>query len=313
MTSSWTATSSKAGQPTLTQSPINNNHFAVFDGMAQTGNIDFDTGFERTTTSVPNATTCPSLCHSETHSSGASPAADTPENLFNTSTEESPAPLPNTDNTPASKTSDFLNFDFNNFGDNTGFGQFGTADATNTNNLDFGIDWLANQNGGQFDPVLFNDYRESQDAIIGGGDFSGGLFDDTFGLPNLNNNFNFDLPQQNLFPTPAPIANKPNLMEQVEACRNGEVGENDGLIIPAQDVQPIDAKKMEKAQMMTAHKIWYVVSDLSQSTILILFAGLSCKHVPSSSEASLTSTAFALSFQRRPLAQRRVFKYQKKW
>lgn len=259
MTSSWTAASSNAGRPTLTQSPANSNHFAIFDGMTQTGNIDF-TGVPTTTAAVPTAGACPSLCHSETHSSGASPAASTPDNLFNTTSEDSPAPLLNTETTPATKTSDFLNFDFNNFGDNTGFGQFGATDATNNNNFDFGIDWLANQNGGQFDPVLFNDYRESQDAIIGGGDFSGGLFDDTFALPNLNNNFNFDLsPQQNLFQTPsapAPVANKPSLMDQVEACRNGEVGENDGLVIPAEDVQPIDKDKVQKAQMMTAHKIW---------------------------------------------------------
>ena len=29
-----------------------------------------------------------------------------------------------------------------------------------------GIDWLAQQNGGQFDPVLFGDYRDPQDNIL---------------------------------------------------------------------------------------------------------------------------------------------------
>ena len=43
-----------------------------------------------------------------------------------------------------------------------------------------GIDFLANQNGGQFDPTLFGDYRESQAAIVGDGDFTGGFFNDVF-------------------------------------------------------------------------------------------------------------------------------------
>lgn len=42
------------------------------------------------------------------------------------------------------------------------------------------IDWLASQNGGQFDPVLFGDYRESQDAIVGDGDFNNGFFNEAF-------------------------------------------------------------------------------------------------------------------------------------
>ena len=40
-----------------------------------------------------------------------------------------------------------------------------------------GIDWLAQQNGGQFDPVLFGDYREPQEAITSG-DY--GYFSDSF-------------------------------------------------------------------------------------------------------------------------------------
>ena len=40
-----------------------------------------------------------------------------------------------------------------------------------------GIDWLAQQNGGQFDPVLFGDYREPQEAITSG-DY--GFFGDSF-------------------------------------------------------------------------------------------------------------------------------------
>ena len=48
-----------------------------------------------------------------------------------------------------------------------------------------GIDWLANESSSaQFDPILFGQYRESQDAIVGNGDFTNGFFDDAlpFGI-----------------------------------------------------------------------------------------------------------------------------------
>ena len=51
-----------------------------------------------------------------------------------------------------------------------------------------GIDWLAQQNGGQFDPVLFGDYRESQDAVTSG-DYET-FFNEAFPLPDLSSPFN---------------------------------------------------------------------------------------------------------------------------
>lgn len=42
---------------------------------------------------------------------------------------------------------------------------------------------MAQQNGGQFDPALFGDYRDPQDAVLSN-DF-GGFFDDAFALPDL--------------------------------------------------------------------------------------------------------------------------------
>ncbi|KAH0536932.1 hypothetical protein FGG08_006234 [Glutinoglossum americanum] len=48
-----------------------------------------------------------------------------------------------------------------------------------------GIDWLSQQNG-NFDPIIFGDYRETQDA-----DF-GGFFDDAFALPELGDSLNND-------------------------------------------------------------------------------------------------------------------------
>ena len=43
-----------------------------------------------------------------------------------------------------------------------------TLSTTGSSNIATGIDWLVQQNGGQFDPVLFGDYREPQDAITSG-------------------------------------------------------------------------------------------------------------------------------------------------
>ena len=56
------------------------------------------------------------------------------------------------------------------------------SDAFLSSNTDIepkGFDWLANENNsGQFDPILFGQYRESQDAIVGTGDFTNGFFND---------------------------------------------------------------------------------------------------------------------------------------
>ena len=75
------------------------------------------------------------------------------------------------------------------------------------------FNWFAQQNGGGFDPVLFGDFRESQDAVASQ-DF-GAFFNDAFPLPDLGspgNNFN------EVAPSPA----KPDLMAQVEAAQEGK-------------------------------------------------------------------------------------------
>jgi len=97
-----------------------------------------------------------------------------------------------------------------------------------------GIDWMANQNGGQFDPVLFGDYRESTAAIVGDGDFSSGFFNEAFGVPDFGSPFNLNNP------TPAP---KNNPMEEVERLQDGN---DDEEVVPGEDV----------SQMLSCHKIW---------------------------------------------------------
>ncbi|KAI2452469.1 DNA-binding transcription factor yap1 [Ophidiomyces ophidiicola] len=64
--------------------------------------------------------------------------------------------------------------------------------TSNNNDNSLGIDWLVQQNNGQFDPVLFNDYREPQDAVLSQ-DF-GSFFNDAFPLQDVGSSFpNFDL------------------------------------------------------------------------------------------------------------------------
>ncbi|KAJ9640430.1 DNA-binding transcription factor yap1 [Coniosporium tulheliwenetii] len=95
-----------------------------------------------------------------------------------------------------------------------------------------GIDWFANQNGGLFDPMLFGDYRESQAAIVGDGDFTGGLFDDTFNYADFGSPLTF--------PTPAPL--KPNPIEEMERLQDGV----DEDVVPAND----------SSQLLSCHSIW---------------------------------------------------------
>ena len=63
--------------------------------------------------------------------------------------------------------------------------------TTGSSSIANGIDWLVQQNGGQFDPVLFGDYRESQDAITSG-DYS--FFNDAFPVYIFNSPLNEQYP-----------------------------------------------------------------------------------------------------------------------
>ena len=99
------------------------------------------------------------------------------------------------------------------------------------------FNWLVQQNGGSFDPVLFGDYREPQDAIVSQ-DF-GSFFNEAFPLPDLGSPFhNF-----NEVTNPA-VPPKVDLMKQVEAAQNGE--ENQAV------------SSEDRTKMMTCNKIWYV-------------------------------------------------------
>lgn len=133
-----------------------------------------------------------------------------------------------------------------------------SAFSTAPNNDFNSLDWMASQNGGTFDPVLFGDYRDTQDAIVGGGDFSNGLFDDSFA--SFNNTFPFADTQ------PAPSAQVPaqtacqKLMERVNQCAEGLT--NDPLlIVPGEEQKTSASAEEESENYLTAHNLWYVLSS----------------------------------------------------
>jgi AP-1-like factor len=113
------------------------------------------------------------------------------------------------------------------------------APTTKTHAADVnGIDYFVHQNGGQFDPALFGDYRDPQAAIMGDGDFTGGFFNDAFPLADFGTPFHFG---------DTPAVQKPNPLEQIERIQDGE----DEEVVPADD----------PASMLNCHKIWDKLSN----------------------------------------------------
>jgi AP-1-like factor len=101
-----------------------------------------------------------------------------------------------------------------------------------------GIDYFANQNGGQFDPTLFGEYRDTQNAIVGDGDFTGGFFNDAFLNTGYGSPFHFG---------DTPAVQKPNPLEEIERIQDGE-----DEVVPGDDIN----------SMLNCHKIWSVDSAL---------------------------------------------------
>ncbi|KAJ5175813.1 AP-1-like transcription factor napA [Penicillium canariense] len=94
-----------------------------------------------------------------------------------------------------------------------------------------GLDWLAQQNGGQFDPVLFGDWREPQDAVLSQ-DF-GSFFNDAFPLPDLGS------PSHNITEAVTHPMPKKDLIAQIDSRLEEE-------LVPGED----------NSQMLSCTKIW---------------------------------------------------------
>jgi AP-1-like factor len=104
------------------------------------------------------------------------------------------------------------------------FSQFANVDFNNASNFD----WLAQQNGGNFDPQLFGDYREPQESIL-----SNPSFDELF---NDSLDADFFTPY-NVAPSPA--LHKKNLIDEIDAQKDD-----------------FDDKMAKKADM-SCNQLWY--------------------------------------------------------
>lgn len=147
------------------------------------------------------------------------------------------------------------------FGNANGASSGKSPEASTNGTLGNTFDWLSSQNGGSFDPVLFGDYREPQDNIMGTGNFTGGFFEDGLSFPDFNDPFNFNTSTDTTVPAPvvAPASGtmpqkqgaKPSLLDQVAAQRDGGDEYDKNLTMPTEckDKQP---------SLMACYKIWYV-------------------------------------------------------
>ncbi|KAF2874292.1 transcription factor PAP1-domain-containing protein [Massariosphaeria phaeospora] len=98
-----------------------------------------------------------------------------------------------------------------------------------------GLDFFVSQNGGQFNPELFGDYRDTQNDIVGDGDFAGGFFNDAFPIADFGSPFHFG---------DTPAVQKSNPLEEIERLQ-----EADDEVVPGDDM----------TQMLNCHKIWLVI------------------------------------------------------
>ena len=97
--------------------------------------------------------------------------------------------------------------------------------------LDFGsFDWLANQNGGEFNPALLGDYRESQESVMNN---EGWFFNDAFSLPDIGSP---------LSPPETQTVPKKTFMQEIEDTQLGKEPE----------VVPGEARE----QFLTCNLLW---------------------------------------------------------
>ncbi|KAI0540252.1 transcription factor PAP1-domain-containing protein [Xylaria digitata] len=87
------------------------------------------------------------------------------------------------------------------------FGHLGNLDFTN-------FDWLSQQNGGQFDPQLFGEYREPQSNILANTTFDDSFFNDAFDVDFLAP---FNAPA---IPSPNPV--KKDICAEIDARKETE-------------------------------------------------------------------------------------------
>ena len=135
-----------------------------------------------------------------------------------------------------------------------------------------GIDWLAQQNGGAFDPVLFGDYRDPQDNIMSG-DF-GGFFNDAFPIPDFGSPLN----PTNL----ATPGRKRDLMQEIEDQQEGKEPE----VVPGETPK----------QLLTCNMLWSVCSfpcEVQLHKLTAFLVGIVSNNLRRSSRVKLTWMIYA--------------------
>ncbi|KAL8640218.1 MAG: hypothetical protein Q9228_002838 [Teloschistes exilis] len=95
-----------------------------------------------------------------------------------------------------------------------------------------GIDWMARQNGGNFDPILFGDYRDTQNDL-----FSNDFFTDAFLSQDFSTPFN--IPEDVSVVESSKEAKK-DLMQQVEERQNADYDE----VVPGNATQFLHCDKL---------------------------------------------------------------------
>lgn len=96
-----------------------------------------------------------------------------------------------------------------------------------------GIDWLAEQNGGQFDPVLFGDYREPQEKFLASYD---GYFNEAFPFQDTSNPFSTE--ERSASPV-----QKRDLIKEMELLQDGAQGDSVVLTAPSAAMENNNAKQ----------------------------------------------------------------------
>jgi hypothetical protein len=136
-----------------------------------------------------------------------------------------------------------------------------------------GVAWLTQQNGGQFDPVLFGDWREPQDAILSQ-DF-GTFFNDAFPLPDLGS------PSHNI----TEATNEPTQKKDLLSLIDDKLNEDE--VVPGED----------KSKMLSCNKIWYAPYSWTSLAVIVITdiipTGIVCNPWRSSATARSTLTISA--------------------
>lgn len=115
-----------------------------------------------------------------------------------------------------------------------------------------GIDWLAQQNGGQFDPVLFGDYREPQEKFLNSYD---GYFNDAFPFQDFGNPFNTDEM------TASPIQ-KRDLIKELELLQDGA---QEDIVVPT--AVPAAVENNNAELIIKCEKLWWVPSHCNTNSM----------------------------------------------